>query len=117
VLEKDKLVASSAGFITGNEISNLAVYEYERSTNRSQEITKFTLVFVDKDELKNEFFTIIPILKRQKMADDDIKKYLIEYYYDFYGATDSKTIDQFADQIVKNYPQQTFPPYNIMPGG
>jgi len=51
------------------------------------------------------------------MADDDIKKYLIEYYYDFYGATDSKTIDQFADQIVKNYPQQTFPPYNIMPGG
>jgi hypothetical protein len=103
VLEKDKLITSSAGFITGNEISNLAVYEYERSTNKSYEITKFTLVFVDKDELQNEFYTIIPILKRQRMADDDIKKYLIEYYYDFYGATDSKTIDQFATQIVKNY--------------
>jgi hypothetical protein len=35
------------------------------------------------------------------MNDDDIKKYLIEYYYDFYGATDSKTIDNFASQIVK----------------
>jgi hypothetical protein len=37
------------------------------------------------------------------MAEDEIKKYLIEYYYDFYGATDSKTIDTFASQIVKDF--------------
>lgn len=103
ILEKDKLVTSSAGSVEGNEISNLAVYEYQMSSRSSHEITRFTLVFVDKNELINEFNTIIPILKRQKMADDDIKKYLIEYYYDFYGATDSKTIDTFAEQIVKNY--------------
>lgn len=103
ILEKDKLVTSSAGSVQGNEISNLAVYEYQMSSRSSQEITRFTLVFVDKNELVSEFNTIIPILKRQKMANDDIKKYLIEYYYDFYGATDSKTIDTFADQIVKNY--------------
>jgi hypothetical protein len=103
ILEKDKLTNSSAGTISGNEISNLAVYQYEKSSRSSQEITRFTLVFVDKDELKKEFYTIIPILKRQKMSDPDIKKYLIEYYYDFYGATDSKTIDRFADEIVKNY--------------
>lgn len=103
ILEKDKLVTSSAGSVQGNEITNLAVYEYQMSSRSSQEITRFTLVFVDKNELVSEFNTIIPILKRQKMANDDIKKYLIEYYYDFYGATDSKTIDTFADQIVKNY--------------
>lgn len=103
VLEKDKLVTSSVGSISGNEISNLQVYEYEASTRTGREITRFTLVFVDKETLKNEFYTIIPILKRQRMADNDIKKYLIEYYYDFYGATDSKTIDMFADEIVKNY--------------
>ncbi|MDD2196506.1 MAG: hypothetical protein PHE03_01815 [Bacteroidales bacterium] len=103
ILEKDKLVTSSAGSVEGNEISNLAVYEYQMSSRSSHEITRFTLVFVDKNELINEFNTIIPILKRQKMANDDIKKYLIEYYYDFYGATDSKTIDTFAEQIVKNY--------------
>lgn len=102
-VEKDKLVTSSLGNIEGSEINNLAVYEYETSTRRSNEITRFTLVFVDKNELVNEFRTIIPILKRQRMADDDIKKYLIEYYYDFYGATDSKTIDNFAAQIVKNF--------------
>ncbi len=103
LLEKDKLTSSSAGTLSGNEIANLAVYQYEKTSRSSQEITRFTLVFVDKDELKNEFYTIIPILKRQKMADPDIKKYLIEYYYDFYGATDSKTIDRFAEDIVKNY--------------
>lgn len=103
ILEKDKLFSSSAGSINGNEISNLAVYEYENSTKRGNEITRFTLVFVDKQELLNEFHTIIPILKRQKMGDDEIKKYLIEYYYDFYGATDSKTIDSFTEQIVKSY--------------
>lgn len=103
ILEKDKLTTSSAGSITGNEISNLAVYQFEKTTRSSQEITRFTLVFVDKEELKKEFYTIIPILKRQKMADPDIKKYLIEYYYDFYGATDSRTIDRFAEEIVKNY--------------
>jgi hypothetical protein len=81
----------------------LAVYEYENTTKRGNEITRFTLVFVDKEDLLKEFNTIIPILKRQKMSDDDIKKYLIEYYYDFYGATDSKTIDSFTEQIVKNY--------------
>lgn len=103
LLEKDKLVSSSAGTIDGDEISNLTVYEYQMSSKSSREITRFTLVFVDKKELINEFNTIIPILKRQKMADGDIKKYLIEYYYDFYGATDSKTIDAFAEQIVKSF--------------
>jgi hypothetical protein len=103
LLEKEKLVTSSAGSISGNEIADLQVYEYETTTRTGKEITRFTLVFVDKETLKNEFYTIIPILKRQRMADPDIKKYLIEYYYDFYGATDSKTIDMFADDIVKNY--------------
>ncbi len=103
LVEKDKLVTSNVGSVEGNEIANLAVYEYETSTRSSHEITRFTLVFVDKDELVNEFRTIIPILKRQRMAEDEIKKYLIEYYYDFYGATDSKTIDTFAAQIVKDF--------------
>lgn len=103
ILEKEKLVTSSAGTISGNEISNLQVYEYESTTRTGREITRFTLVFVDKESLKNEFYTIIPILKRQRMDDVDIKKYLIEYYYDFYGATDSKTIDTFAEEVVKNY--------------
>jgi hypothetical protein len=100
-IEKDKILSTKAGPISGNEIPELAVYLYEKSSRTSEEITKLTLVFVDKEALKNEFKTILPILKRQNMNEEAIKKYLIEYYYDFYGATDSKTIDAFVGDVVK----------------
>ncbi|MHC1703621.1 MAG: hypothetical protein AB9846_06905 [Tenuifilaceae bacterium] len=100
-IEKDKILSSKTGSISGNEVPELSVYLYEKSTRSNEEITKLTLVFVDKETLRNEFITILPILKRQKMDDEAIKKYLIEYYYDFYGATDSKTIDAFAAEVVK----------------
>ena len=103
-IEKDKILSTKAGPISGNEVPELAVYLYEKSSRTSEEITKLTLVFVDKETLINEFKTILPILKRQKMNDEAIKKYLIEYYYDFYGATDSKTIDSFAGEVVKANP-------------
>ena len=100
-LEKDKILSTKAGPLAGNEVPEITVYLYEKSTRASEEITKLNLVFVDKTTLRNEFNTILPILKRQKMNDEAIKKYLIEYYYDFYGATDSKTIDTFTGEVVK----------------
>lgn len=102
LVEKDKLLATNAGSIASNEIPSVAVYLYEKNTRTSEEITKFDLVFVDQEALTNEFYTILPILRRQKMSNDDIKKYLIEYYFDFYGATDSKSIKQFVDNLVDN---------------
>jgi len=102
IVEKDKLMATNSGTIASNEIPSVAVYLYEKNTRTSEEITKFDLVFVDQEALTNEFYTILPILRRQKMGNDDIKKYLIEYYFDFYGATDSKSIKQFVDQLVDN---------------
>ncbi len=100
-IDKNEILNTKAGNVNGNEVSELSVYLYEKSTRSSEEVTKLTLVFVNKDALKAEFKTIMPILKRQKMDDAAIKKYLIEYYYDFYGATDSKSIDNFANEVVK----------------
>ena len=100
-IEKNSILSTKAGSVNGNEISELTIYLYEKSTKASEKITNLTLVFVDKETLRNEFKTIMPILKRQKMNDEAIKKYLIEYYYDFYGATDSKTIDTFVSEVVK----------------
>lgn len=102
MVEKDKLLSTNSGEIASNEIPSVAVYLYEKNTRSSEEITKFDLVFVDQEALTNEFFTILPILRRQNMSNADIKKYLIEYYFDFYGATDSKSIKQFVDQLVDN---------------
>lgn len=103
VVEKDKLVVTKSGNITTDEIPSLSVYLYEGSTRSAEQITKIDLMFVEQQVLINEFNTIIPILNRQKMGKDDIKKYLIEYYYDFYGATDSKSIKEFVDRVVDNY--------------
>lgn len=100
IIEKDKLVNTSAGVITQNEIPSVGVYLYERNTRTSEEITKFNLSFVDRETVTNEFLTIIPILQKQRMAKDDIKKYLIEYFYDFYGSTDSRSIKAFVDDLV-----------------
>ncbi len=100
LIERDKLMNTSAGVITQNEIPAVAVYLYEMNTKTSEEITRFNLAFVDKETVTNEFMTIIPILVKQKMGKDDIKKYLIEYFYDFYGATDSKSIKAFVDELV-----------------
>lgn len=100
IIEKDKLVSTSAGVITQNEIPSVGVYLYEKNTRTSEEITKFNLAFVDKETVTNEFLTIIPILQKQRMAKDDIKKYLIEYFYDFYGSTDSRSIKAFVDDLV-----------------
>ena len=100
LIERDKLMNTSAGVITQNEIPAVAVYLYEKNTKTSEEITRFNLAFVDKETVTNEFMTIIPILEKQKMSKDDIKKYLIEYFYDFYGATDSKSIKAFVDELV-----------------
>jgi len=100
LIERDKLMNTSAGVITQNEIPAVAVYLYEKNTKTSEEITRFNLAFVDKETVTNEFMTIIPIVVKQKMGKDDIKKYLIEYFYDFYGATDSKSIKAFVDELV-----------------
>lgn len=102
LVEKDKLLITGSGSITSNEIPSVAIYLYEKSSRTSEEITKFDLVFVDREELMGELYTILPILRRQKMGNDDIKKYLIEYYFDFYGATDSRTIKQLVDGLVDN---------------
>lgn len=102
MVEKDKLLSTSSGDIKSSEIPSVAVYLYEKNTRSSEEITKFDLVFVEQEVLTNEFYTILPILRRQNMSNDNIKKYLIEYYFDFYGATDSRTIKLFVDQLVDN---------------
>lgn len=102
LVEKDKLLSTNSGDISSNEIPSVAVYLYEKNTRSSEEITKFDLVFVDQEALTNEFYTILPILRRQNMGKEDVKKYLIEYYFDFYGATDSKTIKLFVDNLVDN---------------
>lgn len=100
-IEADKLREVKGEKIDANEIPDVMVYEYEMPTKDYQEITSFNLLFVNNADLEKEFNTIIPILRNQKMDDKGIKEYLVDYYVDFYGLTDSKVLSAFIDGVLK----------------
>ena len=100
-IEADKLREVKGEKIDANEIPDVMVYEYEMPTKDYQEITSFNLLFVNNADLEKEFNTIIPILRNQKMDDKGIKEYLVDYYVDFYGLTDSKVLSTFIDGVLK----------------
>lgn len=99
-IESDKLKEVRGEMINTNEIENVVVYDYS-SPQDYQEITSFNLLFVNNADLEKEFNTIIPILRNQKMDDKGIKEYLVDYYVDFYGLTDSKALSAFIDGVLK----------------
>lgn len=100
-IEADKLKEVKGETITTDEIEGVMVYQYEMPSKNYLEITSFNLLFVDGVALTNEFNTIIPILRTQKMDDKGIKEYLVDYYVDFYGVTDSKALSEFIDGVLK----------------
>lgn len=101
IIESDKLKEVRGEMITASEIEDVKVYQYEPLSKNSEEITSFNLLFVDATALTTEFNTIIPILRNQKMDDKGIKEYLVDYYVDFYGFTDSKALSAFIDGVLK----------------
>ncbi|SDC97432.1 hypothetical protein [Williamwhitmania taraxaci] len=99
-IEADKLKEVKGETITTDEIEGVMVYQYEMPSKNYREITSFNLLFVDGAALTAEFNTIIPILRTQKMDDKGIKEYLVDYYVDFYGVTDSKALSAFIDVVL-----------------
>ena len=100
-IEADKLKEVKGEVTTADEIEGVMVYQYEMPSKNYVEITSFNLFFVDGTALTAEFNTIIPILRNQKMDDKGIKVYLVDYYVDFYGITDSKALSEFIDGVLK----------------
>ena len=99
-IEANKLREVKGESINTDEIEGVVVYQYEMPSKNYSEITTFNLLFVDATALTAEFNTIIPILRNQKMDDKGIKEYLVDYYVDFYGDTDSKALSEFIDTVL-----------------
>ena len=99
-IEANKLKEVKGETISADEIEGVMVYQYEMPSKNYSEITTFNLLFVDGIALTAEFNTIIPILRNQKMEDKAIKEYLVDYYVDFYGTTDSKALSEFIDGVL-----------------
>ena len=99
-IEKEKLIASKGDTLYSDTIKLVSVYKYQQSTGNNELITKINLSFVNELELKKEFFTIILILRKQNMTDDEISDYLKEYFYDIYGQVDDDQLNKLIETAL-----------------
>lgn len=99
-IERQALMKAKQSELEDPEINNLTVYRYTRDSQQTDFITEFTLNFVDREAVISEFKTLIPILKSQEMDRSQIKNYMQEYYFDFYGITDKKFLEKFTEDIL-----------------
>ena len=56
--------------------------------------------FIEKAALKDEFKTIIGVYKKKEYTKPQMKKFLMEYFGDFYGNTHLFTLNKFVDTII-----------------
>ncbi len=102
IIEKEKLMESKGNKLSGNEISNIEVYQHELSTDKTDLITSFNLVFIDKKELVKEFDTMLPVINKVFTDEKEKKEYLINYFGDIYGLTDLSALNNFVENYFNN---------------
>ena len=100
VIEKEKLIKSKENKLAGNIINEMEIYQYERSTDKSNLITKINLVFIDEQELKSEFDAMLPVINNVFSTNNEKKEYLINYFDDIYGLTYLNTLNKFVDNYL-----------------
>lgn len=101
IIEKEKLQSGKGQTLSGNKIEQVKVFMYDAENYVTEEITSFSLIFVNQDSLKNEFQTIVPILKKNQMESQEIKLYLSDYFIDIYGHTDPEKLNEWVAKLVE----------------
>jgi hypothetical protein len=105
-IDKNALVKSPEELQQGNILKDVSVYKFDKTTNKSDLITKVSLVFIDEEKLKDEFEVLIPFLKDQKMTRQEISEYMKAYFNDVYGQTDPDVLFLTINkELVKYFPQ------------
>ncbi len=94
ILHKGKLKKGINGVQKGDLIKHVAVYQYERSTETTEFITRFNLRFVSVSKLAKEF----TVIKKATMAHYEKHKDLIELFREYvdavYDNTDKYTLNR-----------------------
>ncbi len=76
-------------------------YKQESESLDSEEkITRLDVNFIDKAALSDEFKTIIGVYKKKEYTKPQMKKFLMEYFGDFYGNTHLYMLDKFVNEII-----------------
>lgn len=99
-IDKEKLIVSKSDTLFSDTIPELSVYTVKQSTGASELVTKIDLCFLNEDVLKQELLAIVPVLKKQNMDQEAIKKYLVQYVFDIYGNVDEDQIGDFVQAAI-----------------
>ena len=100
IIEKDKLMQGKENKLNGNKINGIEVFQYEMSSQKSEKITEFNLLFVNGEDIKVEFDAIMPVLTGLNMTNEEMQSYLINYFTDVYGLTDQNVIINFVNEFL-----------------
>jgi hypothetical protein len=102
-IDRDALIKSPDDLQQGNTIKEVQVYKVDKTTSKNDLITKFNLVFLDEEKLKQEFDVIIPFLKDQNMDRMHVVDYLKSYFNDVYGTTDTDVLFLTINKEVSKF--------------
>ncbi|NJO92394.1 MAG: hypothetical protein HC831_28070 [Chloroflexia bacterium] len=99
---KLQLSRNTLGVKSYGEVKLFHVEFYKQVENMESEekITRLDVNFIDKASLLDEFKTIIGVYKKKDYTKPQMKKFLMEYFGDFYGNTHLYTLNQFVDEII-----------------
>ena len=82
------------------KIFHVEFYTQLKSANTEEKITRLDVNFIDKAALKDELKTIIGVYKKKEYTKPQMKKFLMEYFGDFYGNTHLYTLNEFVEKVI-----------------
>ncbi len=104
VIEDSKLQLSrnALGVKSYGEVKlfHVEFYKQVQNLNAEEKITRLDVNFIDKTALFDEFKTIIGVYKKKEYTKPQMKKFLMEYFGDFYGNTHLYTLNKFVDEVI-----------------
>ena len=81
-------------------LKGVDIYKKNVSTGKEDLITNIDLRFIVKDELENEFMTIIEKFNDGQTSKSKIKSLLVNYFTEFYGKTDDFYLNEYVHQLI-----------------
>jgi hypothetical protein len=97
---KLQLSRNTMGVKTYGEVKLYHVDFYKQVLDTEEKITRLDVNFIDKNALFDEFKTILEVYKKKDYSKPQMKKFLMEYFGDFYGKTHLYTLNKFVDKII-----------------
>jgi len=96
-LSRNALGVKSYGEV---KVFHVDFYKQLETLNKEEKITRLDVNFIDKAALKDELKTIIGVYKKKKYTKPQMKKFLMEYFGDFYGNTHLYTLNKFVEKVI-----------------